>query len=642
MAKDYTELAQDIVAHVGGKDNITKLVHCVTRLRFSLKDESKADTDYLMKRDGVVTVVKAGGQYQVVIGNHVPDVYETVLKVSGISGEGSVDADDAVEGNLFDRFIALVSGLFQPMLGTLSAAGMIKGVVAIMAALGVAKTDGAYVVLNAAGDGLFQFLPLILAITSAKRFKMNQFTALAIGFALVYPNIAASFTAEKPLYTLFAGTPIESPIFSTFFGLPIIFPTSSYLSTVLPVIAAVWTGAKIEKGFKKIIPDVVKVFIVPFFTLLITVPLAFLVIGPVMSWASDLVGAFFTGIYDFNPVIYGIVLGAAWQVLVMFGLHWGLVPLAILELQKGPGVILVASIAICFAQAGALINIMMRTKEDKVRQLSIPAFISALFGVTEPAIYGITLPMRLPFIMTCISGALTGAYLAFFDVKMQVMGGMGLFAIPSFIEAGNSMTLVHFLIAIVANFVLGFGLTQLVKIPNLFGGPSEKAATQSLDFEKAVDSAGMLEQVVTSPLAGELVALEDTPDAVFASGAMGKGVAIEPSVGEVVAPTDGVIRLLFPTNHAIGLATDDGAELLIHVGMDTVALDGKGFTAHVVQGSKVKKGQLLLSFDIDTIKEAGYPVTTPIIVTNTANYKQIEVLAKGEVQLGDQLLELKK
>ena len=638
MAKDYTELAQDIVAHVGGKDNITKLVHCVTRLRFSLKDEAKADTDYLMKRDGVVTVVKAGGQYQVVIGNHVPDVYETVLKVSGISGEGSVDADDDVaEGNLFDRFIALVSGLFQPMLGTLSAAGMIKGVVAIMAALGVAKTDGAYVVLNAAGDGLFQFLPLILAITAAKRFKMNQFTALAIGFALVYPNIAASFTGEQPLYTLFAGTPIESPIFSTFFGLPIIFPTSSYLSTVLPVIAAVWAGAKIEKGFKKIIPDVVKVFIVPFFTLLITVPLAFLVIGPVMSWASDLVGALFTGIYDFSPVLYGIVLGAAWQVLVMFGLHWGLVPLAILELQKGPGVILVATIAICFAQAGALLNIMMRTKEDKVRQLSIPAFISALFGVTEPAIYGITLPMRLPFIMTCISGALTGAYLAFFDVKMQVMGGMGLFAIPSFIEAGNSMTLVHFLIAIVANFVLGFSLTQLVKIPNLFG----ETTSEPQNLEKKALSDKVSEQIIDSPLTGTVVALEDTPDAVFASGAMGKGVAIEPSVGEVVAPADGVIRLLFPTNHAIGLATDDGAELLIHVGMDTVELDGKGFTAHVVQGSKVKKGQLLLSFDIEAIKEAGYPVTTPIIVTNSADYETVETIANGQIELGQHLLDIR-
>lgn len=638
MAKDYTELAQDIVAHVGGKENITKLVHCVTRLRFSLKDESKADTDYLMKREGVVTVVQAGGQYQVVIGNHVPDVYDTVLKVAGIAGEGSVDADDdVIEGNLFDRFIALVSGLFQPMLGTLSAAGMIKGVVAILVALGVDKTDGAYVILNAAGDGLFQFLPLILALTAAKRFKMNQFTALAIGFALVYPNIAASFTADKPLYTLFGGTPIESKIFSTFFGIPIIFPTSSYLSTVLPIIAAVWAGSKIEKFFKKIIPDVVKVFIVPFFTLLVIVPLAFLVIGPVMSWASDLVGAVFTGIYGFNPVIYGIVLGATWQVLVMFGLHWGLVPLAILELQKGPGVILVASIAICFAQAGALVNIMMRTKEEKVRQLSIPAFISALFGVTEPAIYGITLPMRTPFIMTCISGALTGAYLSFFDVKMQTMGGMGLFAIPSFIEAGNSMTVVHFLIAIVVNFVLGFGLTQLVKIPNLFGDPTAVAPVDGNDEKKSEATP----QVVSSPITGKVVPLSETPDAVFASGAMGQGVAIEPSVGEVVAPADGTIRLLFPTNHAIGLATDDGAELLIHVGMDTVELDGKGFTAHVVQGSKVKKGQLLLTFDIEAIKEAGYSVVTPVIVTNSADYEAVETLASGQVDLGQNLLEIR-
>ncbi|VUW91923.1 PTS system beta-glucoside-specific EIIBCA component [Streptococcus constellatus] len=640
MAKDYTDLAQDIVAHVGGKENITKLVHCVTRLRFSLKDESKADTEYLKNRDGIVTVVKAGGQYQVVIGNHVPDVYAAVTKAAGISGEGSIDADegDVPQGNLFDRFIALVSGLFQPMLGALSAAGMIKGVVAIMAACGVKSTDGAYVVLNAAGDGFFQFLPLILALTAAKRFKMEKFTALAIGFALVYPNIAASFTADKPLYTLFAGTPIESPIFTTFFGLPIIFPASSYLSTVLPIIAAVWIGSKIEKGFKKVIPDVVKVFIVPFFTLLITVPLAFLVIGPVMTWASDLVGALFTGIYGFSPILYGLVLGATWQILVMFGLHWGLVPLAILELQKGPGVLLVASIAICFAQAGALLNIMMRTKEEKVRQLSIPAFISALFGVTEPAIYGITLPMRTPFIMTCISGALTGSYLAFFDVKLQVMGGMGLFAIPSFIEVGNSMTLIHFLIAIVANLVLGFGLTQLVKIPTLYGGAQEVAAEE---ISQPVEEIAP-EQVIPTPIVGKVVALEDTPDAVFASGAMGQGVAIEPSVGEVIAPADGVVRLLFPTNHAIGLATDDGAEILIHVGMDTVALEGEGFTAHVTQGSKVKAGQLLLSFDMDAIKKAGYPVTTPVIVTNTADYKTVETLANGDVQLGDALLKVSK
>lgn len=635
MAKDYTELANDIVKHVGGKDNIVKLVHCVTRLRFTLKDESKADEEYLKQREGVVTVVKAGGQFQVVIGNHVPDVYDTVLKVSGITGEGGIDVDegDIPKGNLFDRFIALVSGLFQPMLGALSAAGMIKGLVAILAAVGVPETDGAYVVLNAAGDGFFQFLPLILALTAAKRFKMEQFTALAIGFAMVYPNIAASFAAKEPLYTLFSGTLIESPIYSTFFGIPIIFPASSYLQTVLPVIVAIWAGSKIEGFFKKIIPDVVKVFVVPFFTILITVPLSFLLIGPVMSWASDLVGATFTGIYGLSPIIYGIVLGAMWQVLVMFGLHWGLVPLAILELQKGPGVILVATIAICFAQAGSLLNIMMRTKENKVRQLSIPAFISALFGVTEPAIYGITLPMRTPFIMTCISGA----YLSLFNVKMQVMGGMGLFAIPSFIDPKNSMTLIHFLIAIVMNFVLGFFLTQFVKIPYLYDQP-ESESTGGSSEESVQELKEIKQEIIASPLIGKVVKLEDVPDEVFASGAMGKGIAIDPDDGVVVAPAKGEVTLVFPTKHAIGLKTENGAEILIHIGMDTVSLAGKGFKGFVEVGDKVEAGQTLLEFDVNTIKAAGLPVITPVIVTNSDQYEDVLTTQERTVEAGDYLL----
>ncbi|UVT95106.1 beta-glucoside-specific PTS transporter subunit IIABC [Streptococcus mutans] len=640
MAKDYTELAQDIVSHVGGKDNIVKLVHCVTRLRFTLKDESKADDDYLKQREGIVTVVKAGGQYQVVIGNHVPDVYDTVLKVSGITGEGGIDVDegDIPKGNLFDRFIALVSGLFQPMLGALSAAGMIKGLVAILAAVGVSKTDGAYVVLNAAGDGFFQFLPLILALTAAKRFKMEQFTALAIGFALVYPNIAASFTVKHPLYTLFQGTLIESPIYSTFFGIPIIFPASSYLQTVLPIVVAIWAGSKIETFFKKIIPDVVKVFVVPFFTILITVPLSFLVIGPVMSWASDLVGAIFTGIYGFNPVIYGIVLGAMWQVLVMFGLHWGLVPLAILELQKGPGVILVATIAICFAQAGSLLNIMMRTKENKVRQLSIPAFISALFGVTEPAIYGITLPMRVPFIMTCVSGAISGAYLALFNVKMQVMGGMGLFAIPSFIDPKNSMILIHFLIAIAMNFVLGFVLTQFIKIPYLYGEPTSTDSDVDDKEEPVKELKEIKQEIISSPLIGKVVKLEDVPDEVFASGVMGKGIAIDPDDGIVVAPTKGEVTLVFPTKHAVDLRTENGAEILIHIGMDTVSLAGKGFKSFVEVGDHVEAGQTLLEFDVNAIKATGLPVITPVIVTNSDQFEDVLTTQERTVEAGDYLL----
>lgn len=621
MAKDYTELAQDIVAHVGGKDNIAKLVHCVTRLRFTLKDESKADDDYLKQRDGIVTVVKAGGQYQVVIGNHVPDVYATVLKVAGISGDGGVDVDegDVPKGNLLDQFISLVSGIFQPMLGVLCASGMIKGLVAILAAFGVKDTAGVYIILNAAGDGLFQFLPIVLAITLAKRFKMEPFTAMALAFALVYPNIAASFAKGSV----------------GFLGIPVIFPASSYLQTVLPIILTVWVGAKLEHFFKKIVPDVVKVFLVPFCVLLITVPLAFLAIGPVMNYASDLVGLIFTSLYKVSPILYGLILGGAWQVLVMFGLHWGLVPLVFLELSQGhQSVILVASFTICFAQAGSLLNIMIRTKEKKVRELAIPAFISALFGVIEPAIYGITLPMRTPFIMTCISGAITGAYLGLFDVKMYVWGGMGLFAIPSFYSSANAMNAVHFVIAMALNLVIGFVLTQFVTIPNLYGEPKESQPQE----ETTPELKELQQELIASPMIGEVVALDHVPDEVFASGAMGKGLAINPSDGTVVAPSNGEITLVFPTGHAVGMRTENGAEILIHVGMDTVSLAGKGFKSFVEVGQKVTAGDKLLEFDLATIRDAGLPVITPVIVTNSADYDDVLLTQEVRVNIGDYLM----
>lgn len=628
MAKDYTELAKDIVAHVGGKDNITKLVHCVTRLRFSLKDESKADTDYLMERDGVVTIVKAGGQYQVVIGNHVPDVYAAVLAVGGLQGAGAVDADeeDGIKKNPLDAFIDIVSSIFQPFLGPLAAAGIIKGIVAILTAfLGwTASNNGVALVLTAAGDGFFQFLPMMIAVNAARKFKMNDFTALAIAAALVYPNLEASVTALGK-----AGA-------ANFFGIPLTMPTGGYLSTVIPAILAVWVASHIEKFMRKVTPDTVKLFIVPFVTLVVSVPLTFLLVGPIANGASNLLGSFLTAVHGFNPVVYGLLLGALWQVMVMFGLHWGLVPLAILELtQKGAGVILGAAILPCFTQTGVLAAIYLKTKEEKVKAITMPALISSIFGVTEPAIYGVTLPMRTPFIISCIVSGIVGAFVGFFNMTMYSFGALGVFVYPSLVSPdGNFMSMYVALIGTVLAIALSFTIQMFVPIPTLYTKKENKAVVE--DGEKA----SVKKQILVSPITGKVIPLSETPDAVFASGAMGKGVAIEPSVGEVVAPADGVIRLLFPTNHAIGLATDDGAELLIHVGMDTVALDGKGFTAHVVQGSKVKKGQLLLSFDIDAIKEAGYPVTTPIIVTNMSRFRDLKVLAEGEVDLGDTLFEL--
>ncbi len=469
MAKDYTDLAADIVAHVGGKENISSLKHCVTRLRFGLKDESKADTDYLKARDGVVTVVQAGGQYQVVIGNHVPDVYAAVQKVAGIAGDGSLDIDegDGPKGNLFDRFVDLISGVFQPSLGVLAAAGIIKGVVAILAATLKWNNDNSaiYAILNAAGDGFFQFLPVILAFNAARKFKMSEFTGMAIAMALVYPTLPTTLA-----------TLTEAGL-NNVFGIPFVLPASgSYLQTVVPVILAVWLASHVERFFKKVTPDVVKVFMVPFATLLITVPLTFLVVGPVANYASDLLSAGFTSVMDFSPLLYGILLGVFWQVMVMFGLHWALVPLAILQFsQNNWSDVLIPANLPNFTQTGVLLAIIMKTKEQKVKSVAMPAFISSIFGVTEPAIYGVTLPMKTPFYISCAVSGLIGAGLSFFELKSYSMGGLGIFLFPSFVSPDTGVTPMWIMMGFAAAaVVISFAIQMMLPVPYLYGGPTEK------------------------------------------------------------------------------------------------------------------------------------------------------------------------
>jgi len=611
MAK-YTELAEDILKHVGGKQNVNSLKHCVTRLRFDLKDESKADDDYLKNRDGVVTVVKAGGQYQVVIGNHVPDVYAEVLQVGGLPAGGSLDIDegDAPKGNLFDRFVSLVSSIFQPFLGPLAAAGIIKGIVAIMAACGLsAATSPMYVILNAAGDGFFQFLPILIALTSARRFKVNEFTAIAIAAALVYPDIATLVTALQK-----AG---QGHVLGV---IPFALPAGGYLSTVMPSILAVWVASYIQKFFTKITPDVIKVFVVPFFTLLITVPLTFLVVGPVANTFSDGLTSLFQAIMNFSPIVFGLILGILWQVLVMFGMHWALVPLAILDVAtNGSSTILSAAILPCFTQTGVLGAIMLKTKEEKVRTISMPAFISSIFGVTEPAIYGVTLPMKTPYI------------------KTYSIGGLGVFVFPSLIgpDGNLSKVIIAIIIAIVGG-VLAFLIQLFVRVPNLYGGGVAKLEEKA---EEAAPAPKEIQQeIIASPLIGNVVPLDQVPDQVFASGAMGKGIAIDPTDGVVVAPTKATVNLVFPTGHAIGLTTENGAELLIHIGMDTVSLAGKGFKTYVEAEDVVEAGQKLIEFDLATIRDAKLPVITPVIVTNTADFDDVLTTKEVRVNTGDYLL----
>ena len=624
MANKYTELVTDILDHVGGKDNIISVRHCVTRLRFQLRDEGKADTDYLTKRDGIVTVVKAGGQYQVVIGNHVPDVYAEFLNVSGISGAGSLDVDegDAPKGNLFDRFIDLISGIFQPFLGPLAAAGIIKGIVAIMAAFGLSEANSIwYVMLEAAGDGFFQYLPLFIALTAARKFKMSEFTGLAIGAALVYPTLATTIPALAELGL------------NHVFGVTVQLPSSgSYLSTVMPAILAIWVASVLEKWMKKITPDVVKVFVVPFVVILVTVPLTFLVVGPIANLLSDWLSAGFQAILNFNPIIYGFILGALWQVLVMFGLHWAVVPLAIMDIAtNGMSSILIPAALPNFTQTGTLLAIMLKTKEKKVKSVAAPAFISSIFGVTEPAIYGVTLPMRIPFYISCLVSGVIGSLTMFFNIIGYNMGGMGVFQYPAYVNATTGeMSGMWIMIGLsVAAVVASFAVQMLAPVPNLYGEPTEPAAPELKEIKQ---------EIIASPLTGKIVTLADVPDEVFASGAMGNGIAIEPTEGVVSAPTNAEVTLVFPTGHAIGLRTENGADLLIHIGMDTVSLEGKGFETFVKAGDKVTAGQKLASFDIDTIRGANLPIITPIIVTNAADYTDILFTQESQVKSGDYLL----
>lgn len=627
----YRDLAEKIVNNVGGKDNINSLTHCITRLRFKLKDEGKANDDILKDMDGVVTVMKSGGQYQVVIGNHVGQVYEDVIDIAGISGESSSEPEEA-SGNLFNRLIDIISGIFQPFLGALSAGGMIKGLNAMLVAFGVlTDQSGTYLVLNGIGDAIFMFLPIAVGVAAAKKFNVNQYVGLTIGGALCYPAIqlsALSATAE-PLYTLFAGSLFESPVYITFMGLP--FVANNYTSSVIPAILIVWLAGRLQKPLRKIIPEVIQNFFIPFFLLLITLPIGFLIIGPVITILTNLLATGFDSLLNFSPLLFGVVVGFFWQVLVIFGLHWSLVPIAILQLgTMGYSTALTGTFGASFAQTAAVAAMYFKLKNPKEKALVFPAVISGICGVTEPAIYGLSLPKKKPFIFSMIGGAVAGAFMTSMDVRSYVMGGLGVFGIPSYInqQTGDSSGAMYAVIAIVIASVVGFALTFFFY----------KDDTVVAEVKEAEPMIRADKEVVVAPLEGKVMPLSTAKDQAFAEGILGKGVLILPSKGEVVAPFDGTVMTLFPTKHALGLVSDHGLEVLIHIGLDTVELEGKHFTAHVAQGDKVKQGQKLVSFDIKAIEEAGFSVETPVIVTNSADYLDILECNKKEVKNNDELI----
>ena len=630
----YASLATDILEKVGGSDNINGLTHCITRLRFKLKDERIAKTDELKNMDGVVTVMQAGGQYQVVIGNHVPKVFEEVLKIGNLV----FDESESVKMKPFDYLIDVVSGCFQPFLAILAAGGMIRGFTALFVFLGLIEANsGTFFLLDNMGDSVFFFMPIIIGLTAARKFKVNEFVGILLGAMLMNPNIFNHLSGSMlddgyPIMTLFYGTIFESPIYYTVFGIPFI--ARNYASSVIPIIFIVLLASFVQKPVKKLIPELIANFFVPFFTLLITMPLGFLIVGPLFTFATDILMSGFEGLIAFNPIIYGAVLGFSWQILVMFGLHWSVVPLGLMQFaENGWGNILTPVFVVSFGQTAALVALYFKLKNPKDKAVAIPAIVSGIVGITEPAIYGFTLPRKKVFIYTCVGGGIGAAFAAGMNLTSWNQGGLGIFQLPNYLRPDGTLTdfniaLIGAVIAIVISFVLTW-----------FFYKEPEISTEEVQYQKEMTATGANVKI-TSPIVGEVIPLSKLEDAAFSQGLLGGGVAIEPTIGKVVAPADGILTILFPTKHAIGLTTSEGVEILIHIGMDTVKLDGKHFTAKAVQGDVVKKGQVLVEFDIDAIKATGYSLETPIIITNTKDYADVIETDSSEVTLNDTLINI--
>lgn len=631
----YETLAKEIVKQVGGKENVNGLTHCITRLRFTLKDESKANDDVLKNMDGVVTVMKSGGQYQVVIGNHVADVYADVCPLIGLEGK-EANSEEEKKSNLID----IVSNIFQPILGVMSACGMLKGLNALFVALGL-YTDaaGIYTMLNGIGDALFMFLPMFLGYTSAKKFGLKPMLGLAIGAAMCYPALQGSTlsAAGEPLYTLFAGTVFESDIHMTFLGLPMI--AMDYTSTVIPVIFIVYFASKCEKFFNKFIPDLVKFFFVPMLVLLVALPVGFLLIGPVTTFGSMLISQFVFKIREFSPLLAGAVVGGTWQILVIFGMHWGFIPVYINNMVTlGYDNIMMPFFGCTFATSAIVLAMFFKTKNKKLKEMALPSFISGMFGVTEPAIYGITLPMKKPFIISCIVGGIVGAFYGQFNLREFIVAGIGIFEFPAMINPdGTAANIIIAVVGALAAMVLGFIIMFI-----LYREEEPVAQTTgevATTIEQAAQQKNLLKkEVIASPLKGNVLPLTECKDEAFAMGILGKGVVIVPEEGKVVSPVNGTLTTIFPTLHAMGITSDDGAELLIHIGMNTVELNGKHFTAKAQQGDKISVGDVLVEFDKEAIIAEGYSIETPVLVTNADDFLDMIATEQKTATFGDTLI----
>ena len=591
------DLAKTILKEVGGKSNVITYSHCSTRLRFDLKDVNKVNQKALENTEGVLSVMEVAGQTQVVLGSNVQYVYDELVSLFPLNGETAPKSEN--KKGFWGTALELISSLFTPLIDTLIGAGILKGLLSVLTATKLLTTDsGTYQILNAAADSLYYFLPVVIAITCSKRLKTNLFVSVTIAGALLYPNLTALYDAGKSI---------------SFLGIPV--HLTAFKSSVFPIIFAIVFLSFVEKGLKKILPDQIRSRLAPFFSLLIVVPVTIIIFGPVGSFLSSTIANFYMTLYSFNKIVAGGFIGAIAQVLVVFGIHWGLFPIIFSNVEKfGYDTILAVFGPSIIAQSGAALGVYLKTKDAKLKQVASPAAIMGFFGISEPAIYGITLKYRKAFLCAIIGGGIGGAIAGGAGARAMAVAVASVPTFPAYFGTG----FVGFLVGYFSAFLISAVLTYFFGFNDSMIPEEEKTAENN--------TPGTLE--LHAPVSGQIMPLSDVKDPAFSSGALGSGFAIMPKDHNVYAPVSGTISVVFPTKHAYGITTKNNEEILIHIGIDTVKLNGQYFTSHVKQGDIVIAGDLLATVDFDKVKEAGYDPS--VIVVDTSNKKSIKLLNKED------------
>ncbi len=626
---DFEKLAQTLISEVGGAGNISSLTHCATRLRFTLKDDGKANEAVIKKTKGVLGVAKSGGQFQIIIGQRVPDAYQAIEKQLGGAIGGGDEEGEKKKGKVSEVIFDFVASIFTPILPAIIGAGLIKSFLSLAVLLGMDAEGSTYLFINVLGDAPLYFLPLLLAVTCSKKLGTNMFLNVALAGALVHPNYTALITDAFNIH------------FSSAFGIPVTLAT--YSSTVIPVILMSIALKYIDGFFDRVIPKIVKFFFKPVLTLLVVGLLTFIVLGPIGFVVGVGISTVLNTLSTHVGWLVPVIVGGVFPLMVTTGMHYGVVPFMLQSISAvgyeqicAPG-----NLPSNIAQGAASLAIGLRTKKSELKQMALTSGVTALLGTTEPALFGVTL--RYKKVLGCVmaGGAIGGLWAGITGVKCFSFCSPGLLALVAFIGPDGWTNIINACISMVIAFVATFILVWLFGYKDVEKQEQEEAEEEMMAEEAAPEipaQNNVEKEEVVSIADGTVIPLSEVPDPTFAGEILGKGAAVKLASDEIYSPVNGSVASVFPTKHAIGLVSDDGVEVLIHVGIDTVQLEGKHYDVKVEAGQKVRKGDLLLVCDRAAVEKEGYQTVTPMIISNTADFADVQMIGSGEVKKGTPVL----